>query len=141
MAPRLKPASEAIKRPSDQLPPPICMTATAMIYWTTEAATAREISMPPRDQHDQKTDGEYDVDRAAVQKIESVGEPPERVRPRPRSRQIAAMTRSSHDSVDCGSLAMDRIFTPISRHVIVAIGYFAVVSSVSSLTSVRVRRC
>src|SRR5882762_10258369 len=47
MAPSRKPNPAAAMKPSAQLPPPSRMTVNAVRYWTTEAPTAKEMSIPP----------------------------------------------------------------------------------------------
>src|ERR1700737_132732 len=47
MAPSRKPNPAAAMKPSAQLPPPSRMTVSAVRYWTTEAPTANEMSIPP----------------------------------------------------------------------------------------------
>ena len=47
ISPRPMPTSPATTNPTAQLPPPIPIKAWAAMYWTTEAATAKEISIPP----------------------------------------------------------------------------------------------
>ena len=46
-APRRKPKAIANAIPDAQLPPPRDMTASAVRYWTTDAPTANEMSIPP----------------------------------------------------------------------------------------------
>jgi hypothetical protein len=45
--PSTTPAPAAIKRPDTQPPPPIRSNARAVTYCTIEAATAKEMSIPP----------------------------------------------------------------------------------------------
>ena len=47
IAPSRKPNAADARKPSAQLPPPRRMTVNAVRYWTTDAPTAKEMSIPP----------------------------------------------------------------------------------------------
>src|SRR5579863_6413751 len=47
MKPSATPMTPAKRRPTSQSPPPSAMSARKLRYWTTEAATAKEMSIPP----------------------------------------------------------------------------------------------
>src|SRR5471030_570831 len=47
MAPSRQPNPAATRKPNAQSPPPSRMTVSAVRYWTTDAPTANEMSIPP----------------------------------------------------------------------------------------------
>src|SRR5690554_3293038 len=91
----------AIRRPLIQSPPPICATMSAVAYWTTEAATAKDMSIPPAISTTSKPTAKMILTALVLSRSNALTTVKKRSVVSARTRQIRTMTPSNAISVGC----------------------------------------
>ena len=101
-APRRKPKAIANAIPDAQLPPPRDMTASAVRYWTTDAPTANEMSMPPATSTTRSPAAKMRLMALMLRRSNRLTRVRKVSVARPSTAQMTTMTRRSHPSVEAG---------------------------------------